>query len=271
MREAIVQVLAEFAFADQHRQIPVSRSNDAHVDLVSVVGTQRADFAFLQHAQQLGLQGQRHVADFIEQQGAAIGRIEQTGAVTISTGERAFAVAEQFTFQQVLRERRAVLHDERLGTARPAIVNRPGNDFLASAGFTAQQHGVWAVQDFADQRIGLAHGRTFADQAVAADARNADRARQHFSNWPAQTLQQMQLAQHERTELPERIGKAVQVDVPVTGAQQQTFNGLLLINQRHAQQRLPWRGLVRQERGFVQAAAQFTEADHAVLAQGELQ
>ena len=87
----------------------------------------------------------------------------------------------------------------------------------------------------------------------------------------AQALQQMQLAKHERAELAERIGKALQVGATTAGAQQQAFNSLVLIDQRHAQQRLPRRGRRRQKTGFVQAAAQVVEAHHAVLAQGELQ
>jgi hypothetical protein len=77
LREAVVQVLAEFAFADQRRQIAVGRGDDPHIDFVGVVGTQRTNLAFLQHAQNLRLQRQRHVADLVEQQRAAIGRIEQ--------------------------------------------------------------------------------------------------------------------------------------------------------------------------------------------------
>jgi hypothetical protein len=131
--------------------------------------------------------------------------------VAVGAGERAFAIAEQFAFQQVFRDRRAVLHDERLGAARAAIVNRARDDFLAGAGFAAQQHGVRAVQDFADQRMGLAHRRAFADQAIATDARYAARHRRRFRQRLTQALQQMQLAKHERAELAERIGEALQL------------------------------------------------------------
>ncbi|MNE86294.1 hypothetical protein D3C80_1833790 [compost metagenome] len=71
----------------------------AHIDLVGFVAAQRAYFAFLQHAQQFGLQGQGHVADFVEKQGAAIGRIEQALMIAVGAGEGAFAVTEQLAFQ----------------------------------------------------------------------------------------------------------------------------------------------------------------------------
>lgn len=81
----------------------------------------------------------------------------------------------------------------------------------------------------------------------------------------------MQLAEHERTELAEGIGETLQVSATATGAEQQALHRLVLIDQRHAQQRLPRRACRRQKTGFVQAAGEVVEADHAVLTQGELQ
>jgi len=76
----------------------------------------------LQHPQQLGLQRQGHVADLIEQQGTAVGGLEQAHPVAIGAGEGALAVAKQFALQQVLGERRAVLDDEFFAAAQAAFV-----------------------------------------------------------------------------------------------------------------------------------------------------
>ncbi|MNC79876.1 hypothetical protein D3C75_1324860 [compost metagenome] len=46
------------------------------VDVLLFAGAQGRDLAILQHPQQSGLQGQRHVADFIEEQGAAMGLLQ---------------------------------------------------------------------------------------------------------------------------------------------------------------------------------------------------
>ena len=65
-------------------------------------------------AQQLGLQAGVHLADFVEQQGAAVGLLELADAAGDGAGEGALLVAEQFGFQQVLGDGGAVDGDERL-------------------------------------------------------------------------------------------------------------------------------------------------------------
>ncbi|MNL27620.1 hypothetical protein D3C87_1492210 [compost metagenome] len=185
------------------------------------------------------MQGHRHIADLIQQQGAAVSRIEQPGAVAISTGEGTFAIAEQFTFQKAFCECCTVLHDERPGTPCATIVNRSRDHFLAGACFTAQQHGIGAKQDFADQRPGLAHGRTIAKQSIAAGIQGADRCRSRIAARPAQPLQQLQLTQYERAQLTQGIGEPFHIDTAATGTKYQTFDDLSLTHQRHTEQRLP--------------------------------
>jgi hypothetical protein len=54
----------------------VRGADDAHVDRVFLRGAERAHGALLDGAQQLGLHGQRQVADLVEEQRAALGRLE---------------------------------------------------------------------------------------------------------------------------------------------------------------------------------------------------
>ena len=111
--------------------------------------------ALLQRAQQLRLQRQRHVADFVEEQRAAVGFAEFAGgAVAARAGVGAGAVAEQFGFDQAGRDRRAVDGDEGAVAARPAVMKGLGEDFLAGAGFALdQQRDVEA-----DDALGAADG-----------------------------------------------------------------------------------------------------------------
>ena len=46
---------------------------------IGLAAAEAFDFAFLQHAQQLGLQRQRHLGDFVEQQRAALRLFELAG------------------------------------------------------------------------------------------------------------------------------------------------------------------------------------------------
>ena len=65
------EVLAEFAFAHQLFQIAVRGDDHAHVHRDGLVAADALHLALFQHAQQLGLHGERHVADFVEEERAA--------------------------------------------------------------------------------------------------------------------------------------------------------------------------------------------------------
>src|SRR5437868_4026629 len=78
----------------------------------------------LAHAQQLDLERRGHVADLIEEERAAVGDLEQPRLILDRAGERAADVAEQRALEQVVVERGAVLHHERLLGARAVIVDR---------------------------------------------------------------------------------------------------------------------------------------------------
>ena len=75
--QAVVEVLAELPADHQLLQIAVRGRDHAHVDRDRIGAADRADHVLLQHAQQLHLQAHRHVADLIEHQRAAVGRLEQ--------------------------------------------------------------------------------------------------------------------------------------------------------------------------------------------------
>ena len=57
-------------------QAAVGRGDEPHVDRHVVVGADAADLAALEHAQQLGLQVERQLANLVEEHGAAGGRLE---------------------------------------------------------------------------------------------------------------------------------------------------------------------------------------------------
>jgi hypothetical protein len=114
--EAVVQVRAEPPCFDLERQVAVGRGDDPHVDLTGRSRRPRT-LALLQRAQQLGLQRERHLADLVEQQRAAVGRAKKP-SLARRAGERALLVAEQLALEQRLGDRRAVDRDERLVACR---------------------------------------------------------------------------------------------------------------------------------------------------------
>ncbi len=75
--------------------------------------------AVLDHAQDLLLEGERHVADLVEEQRAALRLLELARPALVGAGEGAALVAEQLALEQRLRERRAVDGEERARRPRP--------------------------------------------------------------------------------------------------------------------------------------------------------
>ena len=64
------------------------------------------ELALLQRAQQFGLQPERHLAHFVEQQRAAVGQFEFARLRIGRAGEGALGMAEQLAFEQSSREMR---------------------------------------------------------------------------------------------------------------------------------------------------------------------
>src|SRR6185369_6630186 len=77
--EPVIEVFAEAAAGHFGAQQPVGGGDDAHVERLGFAATDALDLALLQYAQQLGLQRQRHLRDFIEQQGATLRLFEFAG------------------------------------------------------------------------------------------------------------------------------------------------------------------------------------------------
>ena len=84
-------------------QVAVRGRDDPHVDRDRLAAAERPHRALLQHPQQLDLQGGRHVPDFVEQQRAAVGLLEQALVIGDGVGEGALHVAEQFRLEQAPR------------------------------------------------------------------------------------------------------------------------------------------------------------------------
>ena len=106
---------------------------DARVERHLLVAADRAHLALLQHAQQLDLHLERHLADLVEEDRAGAGLDEQAGARPLGVGERAAHVAEQLALEQRRRHRGAVDGDERLIAARRQVVKRARDELLAGA------------------------------------------------------------------------------------------------------------------------------------------
>jgi len=146
--QAEIQILTKTPFTHHGGQVAMSRTDHLDIHTFAPRSPQRRHFAFGQHAQQAGLQVQRHVADFVEEQGAAIGLLQQPlHTFARRTGKRPGDITEQFALDQALGNGGTVQGDERPVTALALLMQLAGENFLAGPGLALHQHGQVAILD----------------------------------------------------------------------------------------------------------------------------
>jgi hypothetical protein len=122
---------------DPCRKMPIP-GQDQHARPVLA---QRIDLPVFKHAQERGLQLERHLPDLVQEQGPAMGRLDPPNpAGAARPAERSLDIADELTRQEVPWEPTAVECDEWPMLARPAHMDRAGKDLLADTGLPLQQH-----------------------------------------------------------------------------------------------------------------------------------
>ena len=136
-----VQVFPVLARRDGRLQIAIRRRDDPDVHLQRHGAADALESLLFERAENLGLQRKRQIADFIEEQRAAVRHLELARLAVRGARERAFLVAEELGFEQRFRDRRAVDGHERPVGARAEHVQRPREQFLARPAFAFEEHG----------------------------------------------------------------------------------------------------------------------------------
>ena len=121
------------------QQVAIRGRQHTNVDRPRAVLTDAPHLALLQHAQQLDLHGRRHIANFIEEQRAAIRGFEESRAVLRRARERAAGVSEELGLQQGLGYSGAIDREKRAGRPRRFIMNEARDALLAGAAFAGNQ------------------------------------------------------------------------------------------------------------------------------------
>jgi hypothetical protein len=109
----------------------------------------------------------RQVADLIEEKRSLMGLFEAADAALIRASKGAAFVSEQFAFQQVFRNGRAIDGDERGFTAVTVLVDGACDQFLAGAGLAANEDRDGLGGDASDFLAHVLHGAAGADQGGA--------------------------------------------------------------------------------------------------------
>jgi hypothetical protein len=162
--QAIEQILAELALADRLAQVAMGGGDDAHIGLDGNPAAHGGEFALLQHAQQPGLGIQRHVADLVQEQRAGGGLLEAPNPAGHRPGEGTLLMPEELALDQLARDRRHVHRDEGPAPALAVVVQGPGRQLLAGAGFAEDHHRQVSCHQPGHDPIDVLHGGRAADE-----------------------------------------------------------------------------------------------------------
>src|SRR5580692_43680 len=121
----VKQILPEFLLPNPSFQITMRSHYHPHIHTHRLVATNALHFSFFQHPQQLGLHGQRHIANLIEKNRAVIRLLEFPNMPAARSGERSLLMSEKFRFNQLRWNRRTVQSHKRSRGPRTAFMNRP--------------------------------------------------------------------------------------------------------------------------------------------------
>ena len=135
--EAIQQVLAQSAVAGGLGKTFARRRDQANVQwyFALIDAAEPLKLLVLDCPQQLGLELDLQIGDFVEQQGAAIGHRKESFATPVGSRKRSALVTPQLALHQVVRQSGAADCDVRSVAARRQFVNRTRHQFLAGATF----------------------------------------------------------------------------------------------------------------------------------------
>src|SRR6516165_6813341 len=101
--ETVIEVFAKVTRAYVFLQISIGGCDDTHIRLPGSVLAYTFITLLLQHTQQLALELQRDLTNFVQEEGSTSSDFETAGSILDRPGERALGVPKKFTFKQFPR------------------------------------------------------------------------------------------------------------------------------------------------------------------------
>ena len=170
-RQTIVKVFPEAPRRHFAGQVTVGGGDHPDIQADRLARTHPLHFTLLQHPQQLGLQRQGHLGNFIEQDAAAFGQLELARLRRHRAGEGALLVTEQGGLQHVVGNRRTVDRHKRLAGSRRLLVDIARQHLLAGARLAGDQHRGVALRHPSGQLQQLLAGRLIGYRPLAVGQR----------------------------------------------------------------------------------------------------
>src|SRR5262245_11742753 len=170
--EPEIEILAKTTVAYQLLQVGVGRGEHAHVHAHLAAAADAHELPLLEHAQQLGLRQQVHVADLVEKNRPAVGQLELPLLPPDGSRESAALVSEQLALDEINRDGGAVDRDERRLPSWRIEMKGLGDQLLAHAALPHDENRAARRGDLEDllphpaHPLGSAH--QIAHQILAA-------------------------------------------------------------------------------------------------------
>ena len=130
---------------------------DAHVYVDGITRADARDLLPLQDPEQLRLQLEGQLADFIEKDRPSVGALERADAAPVRAGERAAFVTEQLAFDQLGGQRRTIDLHEGSGAPGRTIVKRLGHQSFSDATLATEKDCDVAVRNLSDRSRDSSH------------------------------------------------------------------------------------------------------------------
>src|SRR5271166_2490076 len=216
--EPVIEIRSEFTLRRPRLQIAVGSPDQPHVGPDQFVATDPLELLILEQAEHLGLHGFGHVANLVQEECPAVALLELADPLAVGPGEGAALVAEQLAFQQALGDGRAVEGPIRRPSPGSVLVDGAGDQLLAGAALTGDQHREVPRGDPANGLVHFAHGRASADDGAGEVG---VRGCFGYRGWPAHPPAHLQrLIDH-----PPELSQVERFEEVVVGALPHRLNG----------------------------------------------
>src|SRR5690606_11450867 len=104
----VIQILPESLILYFIQQVLMGGNDDAATDLRNLVPADSDNFAFLQHAQQLGLEVDVELPDLIEEKRSVVRFLEFTNTPREGAGKRTLLMPKKLALDKLFRYRRYI-------------------------------------------------------------------------------------------------------------------------------------------------------------------
>jgi hypothetical protein len=119
----------------------VRRGDDAYVYAMGAATSETFEFLFLQNTEELRLQREWYVADFIKKEGSFVSQFEAAHLLCDCARKGSPLMAKKLTFEQVEGNGGTIQLDQCVSAAGARIVDRVSDEFLASARLALDENG----------------------------------------------------------------------------------------------------------------------------------